>query len=159
MSVQNPPYHEDLAYIHDVGYDFHSRGLAPALLQILYKAGLAGSTVIDLGCGSEIWAEQLQAAGFRPVGIDISPTMIDLAKRRLPSGDFHVASFVDFKLPPCGAVTALGEVLCFQFDRTNNRHALTKLIRRAFAALLPGGLFVFRHCRNRPRPRPAADVP
>src|SRR5262249_1423609 len=114
MSRPSAAYEEDLAYIHDVGYDFHARGLAPALLKFLEGAGVAGSGVGDLGCGSGIWARALQEAGYQPVGVDISPAMIALARRRVPGGRFHVASFLDFELPPCRAITALGEVLCFQ---------------------------------------------
>jgi SAM-dependent methyltransferase len=143
--VAAPPtaYDEDLAYIHDVGYDFHARGLAPALLRLLKKTCPAGSLVVDLGCGSGIWTKQLAEAGYHPVGVDFSPAMIALAKRRLPSGEFQVGSFLDFGLPPCGAITAFGEVLCYQLDRRNNRPALARLFRRAFEALSPGGLFTF----------------
>jgi len=136
-------YGEDLASIHNIGYDFYARGLVPSLLEILKKAGLAGSVVVDLGCGSGIWAEKLHEAGYRPVGVDISPAMIALAQRRVPDAEFHVASFLDFNLPQCGAITAFGEVLCYQFDRSNNRRALARLFRRVYEALLPGGLFIF----------------
>jgi SAM-dependent methyltransferase len=142
VTAPSSAYDEDLAYIHDVGYDFHARGLAPALLRLL-KSIPAGSVVVDLGCGSGIWAMQLAESGFHPVGVDYSAAMIAMASRRLPGGEFHVGSFLDFELPPCGAITALGEVVCYQFDRENNRQALARLFRRAYEALLPGGLFIF----------------
>src|SRR5437016_5137689 len=122
-SGESPAFDEDLAYIHDVGYDFHAKGLAPALLRLFETTGLAGSTVVDLGCGSGIWAAYLEAAGFHAVGVDLSPAMIALARRRAPAAEFHVASLVDFSIPSCRAITALGEVVCYQFDRRNNRRA------------------------------------
>jgi SAM-dependent methyltransferase len=143
MSAPSSAYDEDLAYIHDAGYDFHARGLAPALLKLLKKSALAGSVVVDLGCGSGIWTKQLADAGYRPVGVDYSAAMIALARQRLPHGEFHVGSFLDFELPPCAAITAFGEVLCYQFDRRNNRAALGRLFRRAHEALMPGGLLLF----------------
>jgi SAM-dependent methyltransferase len=82
-------------------------------------------------------------ANYQPVGIDISPAMIALARQRVPSGEFHVASFLDFPLPPCGAITALGEVVCYLFDGRNHRSALARWIKQAYRALLPGGLLVF----------------
>lgn len=136
-------YADDLAYIHDAGYDFHARGVAPGLLHVLKAAGLAGSVVVDLGCGSGIWAAQLHQAGYLPVGVDISPAMIALARQRCPRGEFHVASFLDFQLPRCGAITAFGEVVCYLLDRANNRRALGQFLRRAYDALLPGGVFIF----------------
>src|SRR5262245_18765198 len=116
MRESSAAYHDDLAYIHDVGYDFHARGLAAGLLAIIDKAGLSDSSVVDIGCGSGIWADQLQRAGYRPIGVDYSPAMIELAKRRCPQGEFHVASFLDFGLPPCGVITAFGEVVCYLLD-------------------------------------------
>jgi len=132
-----------LAYIHNVGYDFHARGLAPALLKLFEKARLTGSVVIDIGCGGGIWAQQLARAGYRPVGIDISRAMIELARQRVPSGEFHVASFLDFPLPECGAITSLGEVVCYLFDRHNHLRMLARWLKNAYDALLPGGLLVF----------------
>jgi len=143
MKRSSDAYGDDLAYIHNVGYDFHARGLAPALLKLFEKARLTGSVVIDIGCGGGIWAQQLARAGYRPVGIDISPAMIELARQRVPSGEFHVASFLDFPLPRCGAITALGEVVCYLFDQRNQRRALAQWLKNAFEALRPGGLLVF----------------
>jgi len=143
MRASSPAYTDDLAYIHDVGYDFHARGLASGLLEILNKARLSGSVVVDLGCGSGIWADQLQRAGYCSIGVDLSPAMIALAKRRCPKGEFHVASFLDFDLQPCGAITAFGEVLCYLLDRANNRRQLARWLRKAYDALLPGGLLLF----------------
>jgi SAM-dependent methyltransferase len=153
---RSPAYGEDLAYVHDVGYDFHARGLAPGLLTILEQAGLSGCLVVDLGCGSGIWAAHLCRAGYRVIGIDLSAAMIDLARRRVPEAKFYVASFLDYELPRCSAITALGEVFCFQFDGANNRRALARLLRRAYKALEPGGLLIFDITeigldRNRPQ--------
>jgi len=50
------PYAPDLAYVHDVGFGDFARDAGPALLAHFRKAGLAGGHVVDLGCGSGIWA-------------------------------------------------------------------------------------------------------
>src|SRR5262249_38306310 len=81
-------------------------------------------------------------AGYDVVGVDQSRAMIRLARRRAPRARFHVASFLDFDLPHCRAITALGEVLFFLFDESNNRQSLGRLFQQAADALEPGGLLI-----------------
>jgi len=136
-------YQEDLAYIHDVGFDFFARGVAPELLKIFRHHGITEGLVVDLGCGSGIWAAELIRAGYEVVGVDQSEAMIRLARKKVPQAKFVRASFLDIPLPSCDAVTSLGECLCYLFDEKNGPKALTKLFARVYDALRPGGLFVF----------------
>jgi SAM-dependent methyltransferase len=136
-------YGVDLAYIHDTGYGDFARESGPGILALLRKAGLHQGCVVDLGCGSGIWARQLADAGYDVLGIDLSPAMIDMARQRVASAEFRVGSFVDAVLPRCVAVTALGEVLSYVLDESNTDRALLRLCRRVHDALVPGGLFVF----------------
>jgi ubiquinone/menaquinone biosynthesis C-methylase UbiE len=59
----------------------------PAITKLLKKE-LKGKRVLDLGCGSGIFARRLVAKGARVVGIDNSQTMIKLAISRLPKVKF-----------------------------------------------------------------------
>src|SRR4051812_40480955 len=47
-------YGEDLAWTHDVGFDFWARGATPGVLRRLAAAGFSTGRVVDLGCGSGI---------------------------------------------------------------------------------------------------------
>src|SRR5262245_474467 len=143
MSKKLAAYERDLAYVHDVGFGGFADGAAPGVLGILHDAGIRGGLIVDLGCGSGIWARHLTSAGYDVVGVDISPAMIALARKRVPKGDFHVQSFLKFALPRCRAITALGEVLCYQFDARNDARSLHGLFQRAHDALEPGGVMVF----------------
>jgi SAM-dependent methyltransferase len=136
-------YQEDLAYIHDVGFDFYARGVAPELVKIFCRYGIESGMVVDLGCGSGIWARELTDAGYQVLGVDISESMIRLARKKAPQARFVRSSFLDVQVPPCDAVTSLGECLCYLFDPKNGMSELTKLFSRIYAALRPGGLFVF----------------
>src|SRR5712692_10467351 len=136
-------YQEDLAYIHDVGFDFYARGVAPELLKIFRRHGITQGLVVDLGCGSGIWAGELIRAGYDVLGVDISESMIRLARKKAPQAKFVRSSFLDVQLPRCDAVTSLGECLCYLFDSKNGTTELTKLFSRIYEALRPGGLFVF----------------
>jgi SAM-dependent methyltransferase len=136
-------YASDLAYIHDQGFGAFAKGAAPGLLNLLCQNGIPNGRVVDLGCGSGIWARELTDAGYQVVGVDISPAMIELARRRAPEAEFHVKSFLRFRLPPCRAVTALGEVFNYLFDRTNSLRSLRRVCQGVFDALTPKGILVF----------------
>lgn len=136
-------YQEDLAYIHDVGFGDYARNVAPGLLGLLRRGGVAGGLVVDLGCGSGLWAEALVGAGYEVRGVDLSPAMIKMARRRVPQARFEVGSLLDAPLPACDAVTSLGECVNFWFDPQNSPEALARLFARVHAALRPGGMFAF----------------
>jgi hypothetical protein len=51
-------YREDLAYIHDVGFGDFALGSAPGILRILARNGIREGLVVDLGCGSGLWARE-----------------------------------------------------------------------------------------------------
>jgi SAM-dependent methyltransferase len=136
-------YKEDLAYIHDVGFGGFARAAAPGLLEILRRRGVARGLVVDLGCGSGLWARELSDAGYDVLGIDISRAMIARARRRVPEGRFRTGSFLKVKLPTCDVVTALGECFNYLFDDTIGINELARLFRHVYHALRPGGMFIF----------------
>jgi SAM-dependent methyltransferase len=136
-------YGADLAYIHDVGFSQFARRAAPGLLRWLRQAGKRSGLVVDLGCGSGIWAKELADAGYDVLGIDQSAAMVTLARQRVPGGRFRGESFVTAELPPCVAVTAIGECFSYLFDRRNSERQLTRVFGRIYRALEPGGLLIF----------------
>jgi SAM-dependent methyltransferase len=136
-------YRDDLAYIHDAGFGEFARRAGAWLLPEFRRRGVADGLVVDLGCGSGIWAEMLAAAGYDVTGYDISGAMVEMSRQRAPRGDFRRISFLSVDFPPCAAVTALGEVFNYLFDQRNSDAWLFKLFRRVHAALRRGGLFVF----------------
>ena len=154
-------YASDLAYIHDVGFGNFAEHSAKFLLRLLAHRGqaklhsplapLAGrgtggegqKLIIDLGCGSGILARELVAAGYRVLGIDHSPAMIAIAREKAPGADFQTGSCLNAEIPRCVAVTAIGEIFSYLFDRGNNSRSLLKLFHRVYGALERGGLFVF----------------
>lgn len=136
-------YQEDLAFIHDIGYGEFARKAAPGILDIFARAGIRDGLIVDLGCGSGLWAEQLVGRGYDVLGIDISEAMIQLARQRAPRAEFRVASLFQADIPPCRAVTSLGECISYLFDTTNDDRKLRRLFGRVYKALAPGGVFVF----------------
>jgi SAM-dependent methyltransferase len=136
-------YREDLAYIHDVGFADYALESASGILEILAQNEIREGLVVDLGCGSGLSARELVKARYRVLGIDISGTMIDIARRRVPEAEFRVGSLFEADIAPCEAVTTIGEVFNYLFDPANDSRRLIYLFRRVYDALAPGGIFVF----------------
>lgn len=136
-------YREDLAHIHDAGFRDYALESAPGILEVLAGSGIREGLVVDLGCGGGLWARELLDAGYRVLGIDISGAMIELARKSAPEAEFRVGSLFEADVPPCAAVTAVGEALNYLFDPANERGSLGYLFRRVHDALSPGGIFVF----------------
>ncbi|MGI8329533.1 methyltransferase domain-containing protein [Actinomadura scrupuli] len=63
-----------------------------------------GDTVVDVGCGSGRAVGELAARGVRAIGVDLDPAMVEIAVRRRPAGEFHVADATALPLDD-GSVT------------------------------------------------------
>ena len=136
-------YGRDVAHVHDVGYGDFARDSAPGLLRLLRRAGIHEGLVVDLGCGSGIWAATLLDDGYDVLGIDQSEALLEIARERAPGARLEHGSLFDVRLPPCAAVTAIGECFSYTVDARAGRPALAALIQRIATVLQPGGLFVF----------------
>jgi SAM-dependent methyltransferase len=133
-----PLYGPDLAHVHDVAFGGWAREAAPFVLARLREAGIEDGLVVDLGCGSGIWAAELLGAGYAVLGVDASRELLTLARRRAPAARLAHGSLHELELPPCAAVTALGE--CVNYG---GPPSLEPLLRRVHATLEPGGQLVF----------------
>ena len=136
-------YREDLAHINDTGFSDFTEAASPGLLALLRHYRVESGMVVDLGCGSGHWANVLTGAGYEVLGVDLSPAQIELAKQRAPKASFQTESLMSVAIPACDAITAIGEIVNYQFDSTQTRSALSRLFRRAYKALRPGGLLIF----------------
>jgi SAM-dependent methyltransferase len=136
-------YENSLALIHNAGFGALARGAGRMVLEHLRaRTGEAG-TVVDLGCGSGILAEQISTAGFSVVGVDVSPHLLSLARARAPRAEFVLSSIYDAELPRAAAVTMIGEVSNYVLDGRPEDADFRRLIGRIGEALEPGGLLLF----------------
>ena len=132
-------YDDDLAWIHVDGYGFHWEGAADSILEWLNRFGISSGKVVDLGCGGGQWLARLANAGYETCGIDVSSSMIRLAKKNAPDADYLCGSFDDVEIPECDVATSLGEPLNY----LNSGPAMRRTMRNVFSALRPGGVFIF----------------
>lgn len=105
------------------------------ILDLLLEGLAPESAVLDLGCGTgRPIAEDLVARRMRVTGVDHSPAMLDLARRRMPEQEWIVASLETFK--PAGMFDA---VVAWDSLFHIPREAHGGILRRARAALPRGG--------------------
>jgi SAM-dependent methyltransferase len=118
--------------------------VAARLPELFAQFGAAPRRICDLACGTGDAAVHLARRGYRVVGVDASPAMLEEARRLAEAVGVHVewiqADARAFALPePVDAVT------CF-FDALNYLETpkdLSAAFCRVAEALRPGGLFVF----------------
>jgi ubiquinone/menaquinone biosynthesis C-methylase UbiE len=73
----------------------HKDGQVWAVEQLLTRLP-GGARVLDIGCGTGVpTARQLVTAGCVVTGIDISPVMLDLARRNVPEATYVHRDAVD----------------------------------------------------------------
>ena len=102
-------YKEDLAYIHDVGHSDYALKSAPGILKILAQNNIRDGLIVDLGCGSGLSALELTKAHYQILGVDISESLIAIARTRVPNAEFRVESLFKIDIPSCNAVISIGE--------------------------------------------------
>ncbi|MER5867562.1 methyltransferase domain-containing protein [Kitasatospora sp. NPDC002040] len=121
-----------------IGDELAHKPLDRALLAALIEQAGPGAPVADLGCGPGHVAGWLAQHGAHPVGVDLSPAMVALARRDHPQLEFREGDLL--RLPAAdgefGAAVALYSVI----------HLAPDEIRPAFAeirrVLRPGGLLL-----------------
>jgi SAM-dependent methyltransferase len=110
--------------------------------QVALCGEVHGTRIVDIGCGNGYFARELAARGARVTGIDISPRMIEHAKRQEsaePLGiDYHVLDAAtlpaDFALHSFDLATS-----CLALQDMPNVEKVFQGVRRL---LRPGGRFV-----------------
>jgi ubiquinone/menaquinone biosynthesis C-methylase UbiE len=87
-------------YAEEIGGELAGKPLDRALLRCIQDLvadvdeSTGGGTVADLGCGPGHIAAYLAGLGVATIGIDISPAMIEVGRRRYPDVSFRVGSLL-----------------------------------------------------------------
>ena len=103
-------------------------------------AGVAANTILDLGSGTGITAEQVLSIhpGAQLVGVDSSAEMLAHARQLLPTARFKVARLQD-PLPSGQYDLVVSAFAIHHLDGPGKAH----LFGRVASSLRPGGRFVF----------------
>jgi SAM-dependent methyltransferase len=108
--------------------------LRAALAAFAEVAGPLGP-VLDVGCGPGTVTAHLAGLGLDVRGVDLSPRMIQHARRRHPALQFEVASATDLDVPPASLGGVLGWWSLFNLPR----NVLPQVFAAYARALVPGG--------------------
>ncbi|MCP2623788.1 class I SAM-dependent methyltransferase [Mycolicibacterium smegmatis] len=125
---------EFLDHARDGFYNAHYD--RPACLALI--GDVAGRTILDAACGPGLYAEELAKRGASLIGFDQSPRMVELARARVPSGDFRVhdlAGPLDWL--PSQSVDAV--LLALALEYVDDR---TAMLREFHRVLRPDGALV-----------------
>jgi ubiquinone/menaquinone biosynthesis C-methylase UbiE len=128
------------AYVETRNKKLHKRSYneyceMPAMIKAVGK--IRGKTLLDVGCGSGSHIKKYYALGAKCYGIDISKTMIEIAKEECPQVNFRVGALQ--KLPyKNGSFDIVTASLCI--DYVSNLEEAFKEISRV---LKKGGLFYY----------------
>jgi SAM-dependent methyltransferase len=101
-------------------------------------AKLASGRVLDVGCGPGRVAGLLHDRGLDVIGIDLSPGMIDIARREHPGPDFRVGSMTDVDLPD----GELGGVISWWSIIHLPRAVVPQVFAEFYRVLAPGGVLL-----------------
>lgn len=94
--------------------------------------------VLDVGCGPGTVTAYLAERGVDVSGVDLSPRMIEHARRRYPDCDFDVRSATELDLPDASLGGVLGWWSLFNLPRD----VLPRVLASFARALVPGGQLI-----------------
>ena len=122
----------------DEGDGTHRHLLLPALSRAL--GGAAGLSALDLGCAGGVCGRLLAKRGARVVGLDLSPSLVALARSReetQPRGiGYLVADAASLPFPSARFARVVAHMVLMDAEDAAG------IIREAARVLAPGGRFV-----------------
>ena len=137
MSSSNPASHrhaadswQERAEQYDRVIDIleqEMRHITEAMLDAA-RAG-PGTRLLDMACGPGHVTAAAQAKGAEALGIDITPAMVEAARRRFPDSRFEVGDMLDPPRGPWDAITC----------RLGAHHVDDSWMEAAWRVLAPGG--------------------
>lgn len=114
---------------------YHAKVIAPNLLRVL--ALKPGERVLDIACGQGYFSKLFLGAGAQVVGADLSPELIERAKKHAPLGIFYAAPSHQLSFAKEASFDAAVIVLAIQ-----NIERMQETFAEARRALAPGGRLV-----------------
>lgn len=100
----------DLVVEDDSGY--HKEVILPNIIRLLSLK--KGEKILDLACGQGFFSGEFSLAGASVTGVDISPELISIAKRKYSAVDFFVSSAENLSFLQSGLFDKVTIILAIQ---------------------------------------------
>lgn len=116
------------------------------LISSLSQSQIRRGKCLDIGCGTgRPVCLELAAAGHDVLGIDVSSTMVEAARKQVPQAEFQQIDVHDYTAPP-----ATFDVITVYFSLITgfSQEEIRQTVRKIYDWLKPGGLFVFMTAAN-----------
>jgi SAM-dependent methyltransferase len=134
----------DMVVTTGVG-DIRTHPWLRAVIDVFADAVRGLGPVLDVGCGPGTVTAYLAERGVDASGVDLSPRMVEHARRRYPQGEFSVGSSTDLDLADASWGGLLGWWSLFNLPRDVLPRVLSSFAR----ALVAGGqLIIATHVGN-----------
>ena len=122
-------------YAQQIAHELAGKPVDRALYALFAELVGTDGIVADVGCGPGHVADHLAALGLNVVGIDASPGMITVARRRYPRPRFEVGTFAALPADDGAWAGAVVPYSIIHLNRAERRAAAVELAR----AIRPGG--------------------
>jgi SAM-dependent methyltransferase len=97
-------------------------------------------SIIEFGCGTGNLGQNLMNAGFEYYGVDISPAMVELAKKKIPEHKLSVGDIIDFRSESIfDAACFTGRSISYLIDD----HSILQAFKTVSLHIKPRGIFIF----------------
>jgi SAM-dependent methyltransferase len=112
------------------------------IVQQLFPAGVP--RYLDFACGTGRITTAVAPLSRHSVAVDISPSMIEVAKSKLPATAFHLADLTQSQLD----IGSFDLITSFRFFGNAQDDLRDKVLRTLVERLAPGGYLVINNHRN-----------
>jgi ubiquinone/menaquinone biosynthesis C-methylase UbiE len=127
-------YHEMRTKKYPQGWFYNEMLEMPSVLELL--GNVRGKKILDLGCGTGIYAKLLKKKGAMVKGFDISPEMIKIAKRENPTLELKIGSAYEIPFNE-KFDTVLASLVVHYIEDWD------KMFKEVRRVLKKGGVFIF----------------
>lgn len=133
----------------EYGWNYYPEAFAGKVLSWISRKGLRIKSAMDLACGTGIFSDLLSRQGIDAAGMDLSESMIRIARERRPDLRFDVGDMITYDPGQTyDLVTCNGDALNHILDPAD----LERIFARVYGYLNPGGHFIFNVLREEEHP-------